>query len=137
MRKITKSLVAILLIALMSMTSVTAFAADAGIDPRLSHAEVGVTAFSASNNVGYISMSYYAYSDFVRADLNVKIEKRSLLVLWNDVAEWNASSTDIDGDFYHEFALNGSGTYRATFTLSITGNDGTTDVIEEVIKSKC
>ena len=136
MRKITKSLVAILLIAVMSMTSVTAFAAGEGISPRLSHATDTDFVFFASNNVGFIEVVYSGYSSFVRADLNVKVEKRSLLVLWNDVAEWNASSTDVDGYFYHEMTLNGSGMYRATFTLTITGNDGTTDVIQETIKSK-
>ena len=135
MRKITKALVAILLIAVMSMTSVTAFAANEGIDLRLSHATTANFVFIADGN-GYISVSYLGSSSFARADLNVKVQKRSLLVLWNDVAEWNASSTEIDGYFYREIALNGSGMYRATFTLTIIGNDGTTDIIQETIKSK-
>ena len=136
MRKITKALVAILLIAVMSMTSVTAFAANEGVSPRLSHVENGDFSFFVVDNVGYLEVAYYGYSSFARADLNVKVQKRSLLVFWNDVAEWNASSTEIDGYFYREIALNGSGMYRATFTLTITGNDGTTDVIQETIKSK-
>ena len=32
--------------------------------------------------------------------------------------------------------LDGSGTYRAKFTLLITGNDGTVDTIEQVIESR-
>lgn len=136
MKKITKTLVAILLIAVLSMVSVTAFAADEGISPRLSHmSDAGLT-FAAVDNVGHIDVSYYGYDSFVRADLNVKVEKRSLLVFWNDVCEWNASSTEMDGHFYHACTLNGSGVYRATFTLRITGNDGTTDVVTDVIKSK-
>ena len=136
MKKITKTLVAILLIAVLSMVSVTAFAADEGVSPRLSHMENGGFSFSAVDNVGHIDVTYYGYSSFVRADLNVKIEKRSLLVFWNDVYEWNASCTEINGDFYHAAPLNGSGVYRATFTLTITGNDGTSDVVTDVIKSK-
>lgn len=136
MKKLTKVLVAILLIVVTSMTSVTAFAADEGINPRLSHMEDGGFSFAATEEGGLINVTYYGYSSFVRADLNVKIEKRSLLVFWNDVAEWNASSTETDGCFSHVFALDGSGMYRATFTLVITGSDGTQDVVTETIKSK-
>ena len=136
MKKLTKAVAIILLVTLMMMTSVTAFAADEGINPRLSHMEDGGFSFAATEEGGLINVTYYGYSSFVRADLNVKIEKRSLLVLWNDVAEWNASSTEVDGYFSHIFTLNGSGTYRATFTLTVTGNNGTQDVVTETIKSK-
>ena len=136
MRKITKSFVAILLIAILSMTNVVAFATDEGINPRLSHASNANFSFSAVDNVGYIGVTYYGYDSFVRADLNVKIQKRFLLVFWNDVAEWNASSTVIDGDFNHEFNLNSSGMYRAKFTLTVTGNDGTVDTITSTIENE-
>ena len=136
MKKLTKVLVAILLIVVTSMTSVTAFAADEGINPRLSHLGSSNFSFTATEDGGYTSVRYTGYASFARADLNVKIEKRSLLVFWNDVAEWNASSTETDGYFSHVFALDGSGMYRATFTLVITGSDGTQDVVTETIKSK-
>ena len=81
--------------------------------------------------------TYYGYDSFVRADLNVKVQKRFLLVFWNDVYEWNASSTEMDGHFYHEFDItNGSGMYRAKFTLVITGNDGTVDTIPYTIENE-
>ena len=136
MKKITKALIAILLIAIMSMTNVLAFATDEGRNPRLSHTSNGGFSFAATEDGGYIDVTYYGYDSFVRADLNVKIQKRFLLVFWNDVGEWNASSTEMNGDFVHTFELNGSGTYRATFTLLVTGNDGTVDTIEQVIESK-
>ena len=47
-----------------------------------------------------------------------------MIVLRNDVYEWNASSTEMNDHFYHEFAIEKSGTYRANFTLLITSNDG-------------
>ena len=134
MRKITKSFVAILLIAVLSMTNVTAFATDEKISPRLSHTEDGGFSFAVVDNVGYIGVTYYGYDSFVRADLNVKVQKRFLLVFWNDVYEWNASSTEIEGDFIHEFDLEKSGTYRAQFTLLVTGNDGTVDTITSTIE---
>ena len=129
MKKITKVLVAILLIATLSMTNAVAFAANDGVNPRLSHMSNGGYTFAVTDNVGYIDVTYYGYDSFVRADLNVKVQKRFLLVFWNDVYEWNASSTEIDGEFYHEFPVEKSGMYRANFTLLITGNDGTVDTL--------
>lgn len=136
MKKITKTLIAVLLIAVMSMTHVVAFATEEGISPRLSHTGGGGFSFAATANVGYIGVTYYGYDSFVRADLNVKVQKRFLLVFWNDVYEWNASSTEIDGEFYHEFELNDSGMYRAKFTLTVTGNDGTQDIITDTIENE-
>ena len=134
MKKITKTLVAIILIAVMSMTNVVAFAAGDEIDPRLSHTDSGSFSFAAEDNVGYIGVTYYGYDSFVRADLNVKVQKRFLLVFWNDVYEWNASSTELDGVFVHEFPIEKSGMYRAQFTLKVTGNDGTVDTITDTIQ---
>ena len=136
MKKITKTLVAILLIAVLSMANVTAFAANEGISPRFSHTSEGRFSFSAADNKGYIDASYSGYDSFVRADLNVKVQKRFLLVFWNDVDEWNASSTKKDGLFSHTFDLNGSGMYRAKFTLTVTGNDGTVDTITDTIENE-
>lgn len=136
MRKITKTLIAILLIAVLSMTNVVAFAIEETIDPRLSHTGVGGFSFAAVDNKGYIDVTYYGYDSFVRADLNVKIQKRFLLVFWNDVYEWNASSNTLNGHFYHEFNIEKSGTYRANFTLTVTGNDGTVDTIPLTIEDE-
>ena len=135
MRKITKTLVAILLIAVLSMTSITSFASDEGIAPRLSHVDRANFSFSATANGGYIDVTYYGYDSFVRADLTVKIEKRFLLFFWTDVDTWSASNTNIYGYFVHTFNLTDSGTYRATFTLTITGNNGTVDTIPSVIEN--
>ena len=134
MRKITKTLVAILLIAVLSMTSITSFASDEGIAPRLSHANNANFSFSATANGGYIDVTYLGYVSFVRADLTVKIEKSFLFFFWTEVDTWSASNTRIDGYFVHTFNLTGSGTYRATFTLTITGNDGTVDTIPFVLE---
>ena len=137
MKKITKTLVAIFLIAIMSMTSVTAFASNEGVTPRLSHVENGSISFSATADGGYVDVTYYGYDSFVRADLTVKIEKSFLFFWWTEVSTWSASSTALNGVFYNTLPLDGSGTYRAKFTLLITGNDGTVDTIERTIESKC
>ena len=136
MKKITKPLIAILLLVIMCMTNITAFASNEEIMPRLSHMSDGSFSFAATADGGYVDVTYHGYDSFVRADLTVKIEKRFLLVFWNEVSSWSASSTQIDGEFYNTLPLDGSGTYRATFTLTITGNDGTVDTIPDVIQSK-
>lgn len=135
MKKITKTLVAILLVAILSMTSITAFANES-ISSRLSHADGANFSFSATSNGGYVDVSYYGYDSFVRADLTVKIEKQFLFFFWTEVDTWTASSTNIDDYFIHTFTLTGSGTYRASFTLKITGNDGTVDTITYEAESK-
>ena len=134
MRKITKTLVAILLIAVLSMTSITSFASDEGISPRLSHTSDAAFSFAASANGGYIDVTYHGYDSFVRADLTVKIEKKFLLFFWTEVDTWSGSSTERRGEFYDTIPLTGSGTYRATFTLTITGNNGTVDTIPSVLE---
>ena len=136
MKKITKTLIAILLLSVLSTTNIVAFAAEGEIAPRLSHTNSGSFSFAATNDIGYICATYYGYDSFVRADLNVKVQKRFLLVFWNDVYEWNASSTEKYGIFGHEFNItNGSGMYRAQFTLLVTGNDGTVDTITDTIEN--
>ena len=160
MKKITKSMIAIMLVAIMCMTSVPVFAADnqssinAELTPRLSHTIDSTFTFSATAN--RVSVPRHYFNIFVvwfltgfwhGASWNfmiwglyfavlLMVEKRFLLVFWNDVDEWSASSTDAEDYFFHTFTLNGSGTYRATFTLKITGNNGTVDTIEQVIESK-
>ena len=136
MKKLAKSLLVFLLISVMCLTNVTAFASEAGgVTPRLSHINNANFSFSATSNGGHLTTSYNGYSSFSKANLNVKVEKRSLLVFWNDVYEWNTSSTNVHDVLYYLCPLDGSGHYRATFTLTITGTDGTTDVITDTIKS--
>lgn len=136
MRKITKTLIAILLIAILSLTSITSFASNDSVSPRLSHMSDGRFSFSATANGGYAEVTYDGYDSFVRADLTIKVEKSFLFFFWTEVDTWTASSTDIEGYFFHTFNLTGSGTYRASFTLKITGNDGTVDTVTSEIESK-
>ena len=69
------------------------------------------------------------------AKLTVTVEKRFLWAFWNDVGTWTSTSTGIYGIFEHEMSFNGSGTYRATFMLEVTGADGTVDVITDTIEN--
>ena len=138
MKKTIKTFLLIILSMIMYFTSIPAYAAETEnqATPRLSHMAEASFAFDATSSGGYIDCRYTGYeASFIHAKLTVKVEKRSLLVFWNEVGTWTSASMDLDGSFYHVMALNGSGTYRATFTLQVTGVDMTVDVVDMVIES--
>ena len=139
MKKTLKSTILVMLSLLMCLTSIPVCAAESEnqIMPRLSHMDSAAFSFDATSSVGYIGVTYTGYDvSFVSAKLTVTVEKRFLWAFWNDVGTWTSTSTDIHGSFYHEMPLNGSGTYRATFVLEVTGTDGTVDVVDGVIENK-
>ena len=138
MKKIVKTLMLISLAMIMCLTSMPIYASEAesGISPRLSHTCEASYSFDATSSIGYIFASYTGVdTTFVSAKLTVKVEKKFLLFFWDEVGTWTSTSTEVFGDFYHEMALTGSGTYRATFTLEVTGTDGTVDVITDTIEN--
>lgn len=138
MKRLLKTFILVVLSVLMCVSGfpISVAAEENQITPRLSHIAGASFAFAADASGGYIDASYTGYSSkFVRAVLTVKVEKRFLLAFWNDVGTWSATSTAIDGYFTHVMSLNGSGTYRATFTLEVIGRDGTVDVVEVVRES--
>ena len=107
------------------------------ISPRWSHLSDVTFSFSATSTGGHVNVSYLGYSDsFSKADIHVKLQKKFLLVFWTDVDEWSMSSTEIDENYYHCFTLNGTGTYKATLTFTVTGTDGTVDTYNTEIESK-
>lgn len=139
MKKIVKTLMLVSLSVIMCLTSMPIYASEAesGISPRLSHTFEASFVFDATSSVGYIDATYTGVAaSFVSAKLTVKVEKKFLFFFWDEVDTWTATCTEIDGDFYYEMPLTGSGTYRATFVLEVTGTDGTVEVIDTVIESK-
>ena len=141
MKKLTKLFFAILLIATMCLTNVTAFASEGqtdeneGIMPCLDHTFNYSTSFTASSDGGNVTITDRGESTFSRADVTVKIEKRNLLVFWKDIYEFSVTSTDVNGSIYRLCPLDGSGNYRATITLTIYGTDGSSDSVTKTIKS--
>ena len=138
MKKTVKTFLLIALSMLMCFTSIPAYATEVEnkVMPRLSHIGDASFVFDATSSGGIIEATYTGYEpSFVSAKLTVKVEKRFLWVFWNEVGTWTATSTEIDGFFSHVMALDGSGTYRAAFTLEITGIDGTVDVVDSVIEN--
>ena len=142
MKNLTKLFFAILLIATMCLTNVTAFANEAqtndneGIMPCLDHTISRNFLFEASSSGGSVSISYYGDSTFSHAEITVKIEKRNLLLFWKDIYEFSVTSTDVNGSIYRLCPLDGSGNYRATMTLTIYGTNGTSDSETETVTSK-
>ena len=143
MKKTAKTFLVLALSLLMLVTGIPTLAAEAdtgantGITPRLSHMGSASFGFSALESGGHVNVTYEGYDDsFVRAEVTIKLEKRYLLFFWKDKDEWSASSTEVWGDFYHIFELDGKGTYKATMTLKVYGIDGTYDIIEDSIESE-
>ena len=138
MKKIVKTLMLISLAMIMCLTSIPVYASEAerGISPRLTHTNAASYSFDATSSIGYIFASYTGVdTTFVSAKLTVTVEKKFLLFFWDEVGTWTATCTEIDGDFYYEMPLTGAGTYRASFTLEVTGTDGTVDVITNSIEN--
>lgn len=107
------------------------------ISPRWSHLENVDFIFSATSSGGHVDVSYSGYYDsFARADIYVKLQKKFLLVFWTDVDEWSMSSTEINESYYHCFTLDGTGTYKATLTFTVTGTDGTVDTYTKELESR-
>ena len=139
MKKIAKTLMLVLLTMIMCLTSmpISASEAENSISPRLSHTNSATFTFIPTPYVGYIDVSYMGVAtSFVSAKLTVTVEKRYLLIRWNEIGTWTSTSTDVYGSFYYEMALDGYNYYRATFVLEVTGVDGTVDIIDSVIESR-
>ena len=138
MKKIVKTLMLVSLAMIMCLTSMPIYASEAesGISPRLTHTNGASYSFDATSSIGYIYANYTAVdTTFVSAKLTVKVEKQFLFFFWSEVGTWTSTSTEVLGRFYHEMPLTGAGTYRATFTLEVTGTDGTVDVLDTVIEN--
>ncbi len=92
--------------------------------------------------IAYVEALYSAEEQyFTCAKITVKIQKRFMGIFWKTVDigmtdnEWVTYSFERDHQFTHSFTVDGTGTYRALFTLEIEGTGGDTDVIEETMQS--
>ena len=145
MKKFFKTLLTLLVSTAILVSGVVAVSAEGGtteIMPRWNVADDNEFTFTVSStDKANVRVTYSANStNFQKANLTVKLEKRFLLLFWTTVDigytnnEWTATSTDPDGYFYNTFTVNGKGTYRAHITLEIIGKNGQKDVIEETLE---
>lgn len=127
-----------------SATEIFAIESYETIYPRFDNVNQCTFTFQVlSPGEAHVVVTYYAKSDvFVQSKLTVKIQKKFLGLFWMTVDinepnnEWISISDRVDGYFYNSFPVNGTGTYRAIFTVEITGTNGTTDIIEDRIEFK-
>lgn len=148
MKKFLKRfMVALLTISILATNGIAVSATqveDDQISPYYTNCNKCVFSFNVIDpGKAHINITYSAINDVFReAQITVKIQKRFLLIFWNTIDiglpnnEWTATSTDIDGYFYNCFDVDGTGTYRAIFTVEIIGIDGSVDLIEDTIESK-
>ena len=119
----------------VSMLFGSAFPASA-VEARLTNSNNSVVTFTIeeSTGIGHFSVSYAGRDGiFTYAKVTVKVQKRSLWFLWIDVDTWSETSTELQGNFYTSFVLEGSGTYKASYTLEFYGTGSEVDVIENSI----
>ena len=136
MKTNTKFLPALLLILALLFTGVSASANENVINPRYSNLANYSLDFNASSSGGIFTGSYLGISgNFSSATVTVKVQKQFLFLFWLDVGEWTSTSTKVNGTFSHNFALDGSGTYKATITLTIKGTSGVADTVTQTIES--
>ena len=143
MKRNMKRMITVILSVLMlwcGCVSVYASDANAGVAPCLDYAYDASMAFVVIDpGVANFMVSYNGNPNtFMVAKLTVTFEKRFLGVFWRTVDigwennEWVGRNADLQGDFYDNVTLDGTGTYRANFKLEIMGADSS-DVIEESI----
>ena len=89
------------------------------------------TIFTISDSgMAAVAVQYHGYQNITTgATITIKIEKRNLLVFWNEVV---SDTITVTGDCYlNEFyyQLEKSGTYRCTVVYTVSGHGGADDVI--------
>ena len=81
-----------------------------------------------------VNFNSYLMNNAQSIRIETKIQKRFLLVFWNDVdgGQWTDSFTTTEGSFSHTLQLEKTGRYRAVFHIYAVGTDGSVDDFELV-----
>lgn len=106
--------------------TVPASAEEGSVTPRYNYldtcyAEASVTA----NGVLKVEYGYAGFSGVTsRAEISIKIEKKTLGMFWSDVdnGEWSTTVYQTDYNGSQNFLVNEEGTYRVTVTFKIYGS---------------
>ena len=128
-RIITLILTAILL---MSAVSVPTSATNV-VTPRLNNTLVTTANFviDDADAMGNITTSYIGISGVTTsATINVRLQKKTLVLFWTELYEWNHPCTGSSGSFNLGVRLEETGTYRILVTFTVYGTGGEPDVIE-------
>ena len=77
-----------------------------------------------------VDIQYNGYPDITTgATITIKIEKRYLLIFWNELI---SETITVTGDYYFDslnYQFTKSGTYRCTVVYTVSGSGGPDDVI--------
>lgn len=139
MKKTMKLAIHVFLVCtLLCMSMLHAFAETGEISPRLTNVSGATTHFEVVDGEAYFYASYEGRAaTFSQAQLRVQVQKKVLGLFWRNVGdEWVGYNSVLDGYFYDSISVDGTGTYRANFTLTIYGTQGVNDVIEDTIEVK-
>ena len=115
---------------------VTAFAEAEAITPRYDNSYNANSNFAITESgTAIVSLGYSGYvSETPSVRITTTLQKRSLLVFWNDVTEWVDRSSSSRYDFSHTYHVE-EGTYRVKIRFEFSGSGGATDVIEKEHKA--
>lgn len=136
-RKLTFLLTLVMAFSMIIASVLPTAAAENTVQPRLSNADTATVSFVIDNGVGYFAVTYNGNEGvFTQAKVSVTVQKRFLLVFWNDVDSWTGTSNNPFDEIYANFDIEKTGTYRAVYTLEFYGTSGVVDVIEDKIEYK-
>ena len=124
--------------ALLCLSILPAFA-DNQPTPRYTNTLRASMSFAVDSSGAHFSASYTALQEtFLQAKLTVKLEKKVLGLFWTEVGDtWTSDYCyDYLGYISGTLPADGKGTYRATFKLTVYGNQGIADVIDNTIEAK-
>lgn len=123
---------------LLCISIVPAYA-DSQPTPRFTNIIECDMAFNVNGNGANFAVTYTAIEEtFLQAKLTVKLEKKVLGLFWTQVGDtWTSDYCyDYLGYIADTIPADGKGTYRATFKLTVYGNQGIADVIDHTIDAK-
>ena len=143
-RKITRLLLIATLSAVLLLSGTLEIYAKTAEEINPYYINVDNTNFNllVTSSGATFEVNYKGKSTFSRAELSVKLQKKFLGLFWStvDIGEpdnlWTGSSTLKVNTFYDTLPIDGTGTYRAVFTLNIYGTDGNVEEIEEKVEYK-
>lgn len=137
MKKILSLLLCFVLCFCCVNTTNHVYASENQITPRLTYVSVVESSFFIDDNGNaIIGMSFLAYTAlFSHANVSVTLEKRTLLLFWNEVQSWSFNTTN--DAYINEIQKSvGSGKYRVQFEYTIYGKDGNSEVISQEVTAK-
>ena len=135
MKKIIVFILTLVLLVNTFFISVSASAdpitSNTGITPRWTNCATVNTNFGVANDVAECYIGYFAREEmFTYAVIKITVEKRFLLLFWNDVGEWSITSYEHSANYFANIPVDGSGKYRCHFYLEVYGITDEVDVVE-------